>query len=95
MSEVRVSGEWIFGDIANYFKVLDFKRNLKITLSAVGKMYIVCALMHNARTFLYGNTTSEYFGVKPQTITEHFSYENTLYIVINMLFHNYCSCEFN
>ena len=73
MSEVRVSVEWIFGDIVNYFKFLDFKRNLKIRLSAVGKMYIVCALMHNARTCLYGNTTSEYFDVKPPTIFEYFS----------------------
>ena len=36
-----VSREWIFGDIINYFKFLDFKRNLKIGLSSVGKMYIV------------------------------------------------------
>ncbi|KAF7645629.1 hypothetical protein LDENG_00200910 [Lucifuga dentata] len=30
MSEVRVSVEWMFGDIANYFKYMDFKKNLKI-----------------------------------------------------------------
>ena len=30
MSEVRVSVEWIFGDVVNYFKFLDFKKNLKI-----------------------------------------------------------------
>lgn len=38
MSEVRVSVEWIFGEVVNYFKFLDFKKNLKISLSAVGKM---------------------------------------------------------
>ena len=27
MSEVRVSVEWMFGDIANYFKFMDFKKN--------------------------------------------------------------------
>ena len=26
MSEVRVSVEWLFGDMANYFKVLSFKK---------------------------------------------------------------------
>ena len=26
MSEVRISVEWIFGDIINYFKFLDFKK---------------------------------------------------------------------
>jgi hypothetical protein len=30
MSRVRVSVEWVFGDIANYFAFLDFKKNLKV-----------------------------------------------------------------
>ena len=37
MKEVRVSVERIFGDIINYFKFLDFKKDLKIGLSSVGK----------------------------------------------------------
>ena len=72
MSEVRVSVEWIFGGIITYFKFLDFKRDLKIGLSPVGKMYIVCALLHNARACLYGNTTSSYFDCEPPTVEEHF-----------------------
>ena len=55
MSEVRVAVERIFGDIVNYFKFLDFKKNLKLELSAIGKMYIVCALLHNARKSLNVN----------------------------------------
>ena len=43
MSGVRIGVEWVFGDIVNYFKFLDYKKNLKIGLLAVGKMYIVCA----------------------------------------------------
>ena len=50
MSRVRASVEWVFGDIINYFAVLDFKKNLKIRLSAVGKMYMVCTLLTNALT---------------------------------------------
>lgn len=72
MSEVRVSVEWIFGDITNYFKFLDFKKNLKIGLSAVGKMYITCALLHNAHTCLYGSTTSTYFEIPPPSVQEYF-----------------------
>ena len=60
MSSVRVSVEWLFGDIVEYFKFVDFKKNLKIGLSSIGKMYIVCALLRNALTCLYGNTTSEF-----------------------------------
>lgn len=52
MSSVRVSVEWIFGDIINSFKFMDFKKNLKINLSCVGKMYIVAALLRNALTCL-------------------------------------------
>ena len=36
MSGVRVSDEWVFGDVINYYKFLDFRKNLKIQLSAVG-----------------------------------------------------------
>ena len=57
MSEVRCSVEWLFSDIVNDFKFLDFKRNLKIGLSKVGKMYIVCAILQNVLMCLYGNTT--------------------------------------
>ena len=73
MSEVRVSVEWIFGDIINYFKFLDFKKNLKIGLSAVGKIYIVCALLHNARNCFHGSLTSSYFDLDPPVIEEYFN----------------------
>ena len=48
MSSVRMSIEWLFGDIVNYFKFLDFKKNLKISLNAVGKVYIVAAILRNS-----------------------------------------------
>lgn len=73
MSAVRMSVEWIFGDIVNYFKFLDFKKNLKISLSAVGKMYVVCAILRNALTCMYTNSTSEYFALDPPTIEDYFS----------------------
>ena len=72
MSRVRVGVERVFGDIANYFKFLDFKKNLKIGLSAVGRMYSVCALLQNALTCLYGSNTSSYFDVDPPTLHEYF-----------------------
>ena len=73
MSSVRVSVEWIFGDIVNYFKFIDFKKNLKIGLSQVGKMYIVAAVLRNALTCLYGNETSQFFELDPPTLQEYFS----------------------
>ena len=73
MSTVRVSVEWLFGDVVNYFKFLDFKKNLKIQLSQVAKMYIVSAILRNALTCLYKNTTSKFFELDPPTIQEYFN----------------------
>ena len=75
MSSVRVSVEWIFGDIINYFKFLDFTKNLKVHLSAIGKMYIVCTLLHNAKCYLYGSITSKCFQVDPPPLM-NILYEN-------------------
>ena len=50
MSSASVSVEWAFNNIITCFKFFDFKKNLKVGFSAVGKMYIVCALMQNAHT---------------------------------------------
>ena len=73
MSPLRVSVEWLFSDIVNYFKFIDLKKNLKIGLSAVGKMYIVCALLRNALTCLYGNTTSEFYDLDPPALQDYFA----------------------
>ena len=73
MSIVRSSVEWLFADVVNYFKFLDFKENLKLGLSSIGKMYIVSALFQNALTCLYGNNTSTFFDLDPPTLEEYFS----------------------
>ena len=41
MSAVRSSVEWLFGDVINSFKFNDFKKELKLFLSSVGKIYVV------------------------------------------------------
>ena len=70
MSKVRISVEWVFVDIVKYFKFTDFMKNLKIGLSAVGKIYTVCALLRHSLTCLYGNSTSIFFGVQPPALEE-------------------------
>ena len=72
MSQVRTSVEWVFGDILNYFSFLDFKKDLKIGLSAIGKMYITCASIRNAHTCFYGCTTSKYFQIDPPDVFQYF-----------------------
>ena len=72
MSQVRISVEWVFGDIIDYFAFLDFRKNLKVGLSAVGKMYAVCALLTNARTCLYKSITSRHFELDPPVLESYF-----------------------
>ena len=72
-SIVRESVEWLFNDIINYFKFVDFKKNLKIGLSSISKMYVVCAILRNALTCLYGNQTSRYFELEPPSVEYYFS----------------------
>ena len=72
MSKVRSSVEWVFGEIVNYFAFLDFKKKMKVQLSAVGKMYLVCALLTNAHTCLYKSNTSQYFDIDPPILEEYF-----------------------
>ena len=52
MSGVRVSVEWLFGEITKYFKFVDLKQQLKIRLCPVGKIYIVCALLQNSLAYI-------------------------------------------
>ena len=66
-----ISVEWVFGDIVKYFKFTDFKKSLMIGLSAVGKIYAVCALLRHSLTCLYGNSTSTFFGVQPPAFEEY------------------------
>ena len=70
--------EWFFGDIVNYFKFIDFKKNLKIGLSSIGKLYIVCAVLQNALSCLYGNLTSEFFLSTTTYITGVFRVMNSV-----------------
>ena len=73
MSQVSVSVEWLFGDTVNYFAFLDFKKNLKIGLRPVFKMYIVWALLRNAHSCLYQSSTSKFFGIDPPQIQDYYN----------------------
>ena len=76
MSSVRVSVEWVFGEIVEYFAFVDFKKNQKIGLSDIGTMYRVCALLRNALTCLYGSTTSTFMDLEPPSLEEYFQFIN-------------------
>ena len=90
MNEVRVTVEWLFGEIKTYFKFVDFKTQLKVGLRSVGKIYLVCGLLQNARTCLYGNKVSEYFEMDPMTLEEYFQYGRSKKTVIKNQYFKKC-----
>ena len=71
MSGVRQCVEWGFKDVITNWAFLDFEKNLKLFLSPVGKLYVVAVLLTNCHTCLYGNQTSDFFGLKPPTLDEY------------------------
>ena len=72
MKEVRVAVEWLFDEIKTYFKFVEVKTQLKVGLSSTGKIYLVCGLLQDARTCLYGNKVSEYSEMDPMILEEYF-----------------------
>ena len=67
-SRVRISVEWGFSKILQYFAFLDFKRNQKVLLQPIGKYFLVASVLGNCHTCLYGSLTSTYFGVEPPSL---------------------------
>ena len=59
MSSVRVSVEWTFGKLVQYFAYLDFKKNQEILLQPIGKYYLVSAILTNCNTCLYDSTIAQ------------------------------------
>lgn len=72
MPNARVSVEWILGDIFRYFSLADFKKNLKVSFSAIGKMYVISAPLQNCDTCIHGNLTSRFFAIKPPSLQEYY-----------------------
>ena len=72
ISTVRTYVEWVLGEILNYFFFLDYKKNLKIELIAVGEKYCVSTLLTNAHTCLYESITSDFFDIQLSTLEEYF-----------------------
>ncbi|XP_049516984.1 uncharacterized protein LOC125942770 [Dermacentor silvarum] len=65
MSAVRQSVEWGFGKIISEFAFLDFKKNQKVLLQAVPRMYRVAVILTNCHACMYGNQVSSYFDLEP------------------------------
>ncbi|XP_042144854.1 uncharacterized protein LOC121835027 [Ixodes scapularis] len=71
MSTVRQAVEWGFGKIVSEFAFLDFKKNQKLYLQDVGRMYRVGAIFTNCHTCLYGSQTGMFFGLRAPNLGQY------------------------
>ena len=52
-----MSVEWSFGEISRYWAFTDFKKNMKVYKSPVGKLYIIAAFLTNCLACVKGRKT--------------------------------------
>jgi hypothetical protein len=60
-----------FGKVAVNFAFVDFKKNQKVLLQPVGRIYVVAVLMTNCHTCLYGSQTGMFFGLEAPELEEY------------------------
>lgn len=71
MSSVRQAVEWGFGKIVGLFAFVDFKKNQKVFVQNVPRMYKVTGILANCHTCVYGSQVSDYFGVAPPCLEDY------------------------
>ena len=71
MSRVRVSVEWAFAEVKQYWGHLDHSRKLKTGCTPVGSSYIVAIIFWNFRVCFYGSQTATFFNFHPTTLNEY------------------------
>ncbi|XP_077506971.1 uncharacterized protein LOC144116141 [Amblyomma americanum] len=73
MSSVRQAVEWGFGKIARLFAFVDFKKNQKLYLQNLPRIYKASALLANCHTCLYSAQVSQYFCLEPPPLEDYLS----------------------
>lgn len=71
MSKVRICIEWTFALVKTEFAFVDYKKNQKIYLQPIGKIFSVAVILTNCHTCFYGSETSIYFNCPPPKIEEY------------------------
>lgn len=71
MSRVRESVEYGFGKIEQYYAFANYKKNLKLYLQPIGKIYLVATLLTNCHTCLYGSNVNSVFKSQPPPLEDY------------------------
>lgn len=73
MSAARVTVEWHYKELKQYWTTVDFKRKMKVGEGPVGAVYLACLILTNLRNCLHPNPVSHYFACSPLTLEEYLS----------------------
>ncbi|RPA96395.1 hypothetical protein L873DRAFT_1694585, partial [Choiromyces venosus 120613-1] len=68
----RMSVEWSFGKITQYFEFNNLWMNLKIRLTPTGTYYLASTLLTNCHTYYYDSKTRFSLECSLSTIREYF-----------------------
>ena len=72
MSGVRIAVEWFFGLVGRYWAFVDYKKNMKLYLNQVAKVYAIAAFFTNCLACARGsNQISRHFRMTPPTLEEY------------------------
>jgi len=75
MSSCRECIEWHYGELKQYFKIIDYIHGMKLMQMDVTSIVNSCFILRNAHTCMNGNKTSEFFNCRPPTFEEYVSFQ--------------------
>ena len=67
LRKLRISIEWTYHEVKDFYKLIDYKRLLKIQLMNVGDLLFTALLLHNSYVAMNGSEASSYFDIAPPT----------------------------
>lgn len=76
MSKGRVTVEWYFKEVKQFWGILDSKRKLRVREGPVGLAYRAGVLLTNMRNCISPNQISQYFRCSPPTLEEYISHKD-------------------
>jgi hypothetical protein len=74
MSKVRVTAEWAFRDVEQYFTQVDVPRKPRLRVTPAGLWYVCAVMLWNFRVCLYGSQATQCFECDTIEISEYLAH---------------------
>ena len=76
MSPARVTFEWTFKEVKQYWSNVDFKRKMLLRESPIASFHLVAMLLINMRNCVYPDPISQYFRCTPSTLEDYLAHKD-------------------